>query len=62
MRVESGHYETSNSNWIRLHASIALETKTIHKIVFRNRILSIPIKVYLQTSLSPLSNEVLLTT
>ena len=58
---ESGHYETSNSGWIRLHASVLLETKTIHKISSRNSTLSIPIKVYLQSSLSSLSNEVLFT-
>ena len=61
MKSESGHYETSNSGWIRLHASVLLETKTIHKISSRNSTLSIPIKVYLQSSLSSLSNEVLFT-
>ena len=61
MRDDSGHYETSNGGWIRFHASVSEETKTIHKIISRNSTLSIPIKVYLRSSLSSLSNEVFLT-
>ena len=61
MRGETGHYETSNSDWIRLHASIPSETMNIHKIISRNSTLSIPIKVYLQSLLSSSSNEVFFT-
>ena len=60
MKGESGHYKTSNSDSISLHASI-LETKTIHKIIARNNTLSISIKVYLRSPLSSLSNEVCFT-
>ena len=57
MRGESGHYEISNSDWIRLHASIPWETKTIHKISSRNITWSLPIKVYLWSSLPSLSSK-----
>ena len=61
MRDDSGHSELSNGGWIRLHASVSEETKTIHQIISRNSTLSIPIKVYLWSSLSSLSNEAFLT-
>ena len=34
------------------------KTKTMHRISSRTSILNIPIKIYLQSSLSPSSNEV----
>ena len=61
MKWESGHHEISNSGWIRLHASILLETKAVHKIISINSTLSVLIKVYLQSSLSSISNEVFFT-
>ena len=61
MRSLSSHSGTSESGWIRLHDSISQETKTIHIIISLNSTLSIPIKIYLQSSLSPLSNEAIFT-
>ena len=61
MMAKSGHYETNKSGWIRLHASVPSETKTVHKSSFINSTLSISINVYLWPSLSSLSNEVFFT-
>ena len=46
---------------MRLHFSSSQETKTIHRISSRNSTLSVPIKVYLGSSLLSLSNEVFFT-
>ena len=61
MRSLSSHSWTSESGWIRLHDSISQETKTIHIISSLNSTLSMPIKIYLRSSFSPLSNEALFT-
>ena len=59
MRNQWDNSGASESGWIRLHASVSSETKTIHRINFRNSTLSILIKVYLL--FSPSSNEVFFT-
>ena len=51
----------SNCDWIRAHASISYETKTIHRISSRNSRLIIPIKIYLESLLSSSSKEAFFT-
>ena len=61
MKGQIYHYETSDSGRIKLHVSVSSETKTIQIIGSRNSTSSIPIKVYLRSSLWSLSNEVFFT-